>query len=312
MNKSADYLTKLFELLESKGYSVKNKSVSNKNQTRFVHLILHKNGQKFFAKANKKAGTLLNLENEAIAKHVKNGGMFSLVQPIDTVAVNKQTSVYIYPFIDHPAISLEEDDFTSFNMATEDLESFFNALIQLLSSLKDSSLYSHHDIGTLRTDALLKKWLLAIDPSDVEAVMALQTLASTLPEVIETTPAINDIQSQNLLWNSTNKHLYVIDLEAVRNMPIFYDHAKLAGSLFSLCDQPDISRKWLLRVIKQIKSEEDKQIEQLAQLHRMLLWSGLEYYIHFKKINDAKREDLALEYLRWVLHEFAPTVNKAS
>lgn len=312
MNKPADYSARLSEALKTAGYSVKSSSVNNKNQTRFIHLILDKNGEKFFAKANNKAATLLNLENEAISEHVKDGNMFSLVKPADKIVVDEQVSVYIYPFIDYPAISREEDGFKSFNLAKEDLESFFNALVQLLGSVSNSTMYSLHDISTLHTDSLLKKWLQAIDPSDTNSVMALQTLANTLPEVIETVPAVEDIQTQNLLWDSADKHLYLIDLEAVRNMPLFYDHAKLAVSLFSLCDQPDISHKWLVRVIKEIESAKEQSIEKLAQLHRMLLWSGLEYYIHFKKISDGKRQALALDYLRWVLHEFAPTVNKVS
>jgi hypothetical protein len=294
------------------GYSVDKTSVDDKNQTRFIHLQLSKAGKKYFAKVNVRSVQLLDLKNEALSLHLTDGERFSVVKPVETIKIDDTRELFIYPFIEHSAISTERSGFSDFSVADSDKNDFFLAAEEMISSIESSSFYSYKDICRQYYDnkETLIEWLSKLDPSSIYPVSALQQLAEILPGLVDLAPAIADLQPQNLFWDPEAKHIYLIDLESMNNMPLGYDRAKFAASVYIVCIQKEVAIDWIKFSIKHIKtSSKSEAIVLLSRLHAMLLWTGLEYYTYFRRINDLDREHVAIEFLKWCLNDYVDLVN---
>lgn len=294
-------------VLKSRGYTIAANSVEDKNQTRFIHLILKKGDKKYFAKTNIRTAQRVDLENEALGKRIPNGSRFSVVAPIEQLTIDQTHTLFIYPFIAHPAVSSEVKNFNDFTVGKTEEEPFFQAAHEMLKNVSNSSIYSTKDISSSFVDpsTTLLKWLSAIDSEAQDAVVSLQLLVGAADRTKRLAPAIADLQPQNLLWDSSEKHLYLIDLEGMHNMPECYDLAKLAASLHIVCGQSKVATDWL----KYVVSDFGDNASDIAQLHTMLLWTGMEYYVYFLRISDFERSKRAIEFLHWSLYEFTELAN---
>ena len=305
-------LKKCKDLLTDKDYEIVSNSVNDKNQTRFIHLALAKDDTKYFAKVNLRSMQKLDLQSEALSAYLSDGKNFSIVRVADTIAIDQEHMLQIYPFIEYPAINNEHDDFKSFNIESDDYTNFYDASYEMISSIEKSSLYSLKDLSAPWQDSQKKlvEWLKSIDPSTSAVSTALQLLAQSLPEKIDLAPAVGDIQPQNLFWDKGSKHLYLFDLEAAQNMPPSYDYAKLGSGLYIVSSQPEIAIGWLSYCLEKLADSTVSSVNRIAQLHAMLLWTGLDWYCYFKKIGDLPREESSAKFLKWCLDDFVRLANE--
>lgn len=298
--------------IKNRGYEIESDSVDGKNQSRFIHLVISKDNVKYFAKANLRIAQLYDLRNEGLSEHLPGGKNYSVVKPLEKINLGNNIELFIYPYISHKSISSEASDFADFLVNKTDLNSLFRAANEMIIAVESSSLYSYRDPRSpfLDINKQLVDWLLIIDPGETTAISALQLLGQALSKKIDLAPAIADLQPQNLFWDPDNKHLYLIDLEAMHNMPPSYDFAKFASSIYIVCGQTKVALEWIQYHINNIIIESStRRISLTVQLNNMLLWTGVEFYVYFIRVGDQKRQQLALDFLQWGLSDFIKMAN---
>lgn len=299
-------LSNITKRLDELGYSIEEGSVEGKNQTRYIHMILHKNSEKYFAKANIKRSNYLDLANEKLSKHLPDDESFSILKPVEELNIGEDQVLIIYPYIKVPSISTESKDFTDFSVNQKDLSKFFDSLYSALLNLESSKIYTYKDIALvnpLNSDNILS-WLEKIDSESSTIVEALQILSTNRGVGFDFVISMADTHPQNMFWDSNDKHLYLFDMESIQHKPKFFDFAKFSSAAFIVCKQFDVSKDWLKYLLEKITITED-----IGLLHLMLLYTGVEFYVYFKRISDFDRTKHSVEFVDWVLRDFVELVN---
>lgn len=297
---------KLKELLTEKGYDLLEESVDGKNQSRYIHLILEKGGKRFFGKVNIRREQLLDIKNESLSELLDESEHFQFLKPVETLEVDTHSVLLIYPFIHLPAISSESSDFSQFTIDTSDVDAFYQAVNEAFSQMEDKKLYSYRDVGSANEVRLerIAEWITKLSPEDTAAVEALQVVTERRGSLTTFAPSVGDTQPQNMFWDPVEKKVILFDLEVLQNRPLYFDIAKLAASFWIVCNRAEFAEGLIRYSTKRLGST-----NKIGGYHLMMLLSGLEYYFHFKKVSEAHRVKLSLEFIEWLLQDFAEVAN---
>jgi hypothetical protein len=145
-NKTSHPFAKRYQnILAEHGYTTLEKSVHGKNQTRFLHFILEKNGQKYFSKANLPDQYDVHINAGLVSK--LTGKMPAHVQflaPLDVIEADDAV-FHIYHYINQRPVSNEEAGFTDFLVSAADIDLFLRRTIDAIKYVASQQLVTANE-----------------------------------------------------------------------------------------------------------------------------------------------------------------------
>lgn len=289
-------LTKPYrEFLEGQGYEVHETSVHGKNQTRFLHFIVQKDGHKYFCKAN--MFDLYDIQiNAGLADKIsKAPAHIRFLAPVSKLE-HDDVLFYMYPYIDQEPISNEAKQFQDFTVPETDIDIFLQRVLTAIAHIEQQQLVTsyEHSQSMYAQDVVLG--LLSSLPGDTP--YALPFLKHLLAEkhLDDFRPAIRDIQPQNMFWDANTKTLTLFDLEDIAPLPRYYDHAKFFAQLWVVYDRDKYARRFMELLFAQLKPEEKATAFRYIRFN--LAAESLRSYKIFKSLKDRQRTTALMRWLR--------------
>lgn len=290
------------QFLEKQDYNVLETSVHGKNQTRFMHFILEKDGKKYFCKANKN-DMLMTHMNAALVRKVKNvpeGVEF--LTPIDELEY-EDTVFHVFPYINQRPVSNEAEYFRDFNVSEEDLEVFFGRVLMAINCIESQKIVTINEAN--RHVSAKKTVLDTLKRLPGDTPYAVEFLQYLLQEddLDEYRTALDDIQPQNMFWLADDKKLIVFDLDFVGVHRRYFDHAKFFAQLWIVYDRAEYAKQFMKLVFASIP--EEKRGKAYRYIRFNLTHEALRSYWVFKDAESQTRTQALMRWIRKDLLEYA-------
>ena len=271
--------------LEGRGYVVRERSVHGKNQTRFHHFVLEKDGRCWFCKVNHLPAVLAPQLNSALVRLLTADAPpgVRFLAPTQEL-IWGDAPFHIYPFVDQLPVSNEAAGFKDFLVEEADLPLFFARVLDAVDFV------GAQDIITANEG---ERWR---SPRHAVVEMLRRLPAYAL--------AINDIQPQNMFWSTSDQSLTLFDLEHLAPQRRFRDVAYFFINLWLVCGRPEYARQFLTLAVQRLSLADRHAAYAYVRLHLSELY--LTYYGVFK---DAEHRKRLRAVIRWVRLELLPLVN---
>lgn len=295
-------LTKPYrKFLESQGYEVHETSVHGKNQTRFLHFVVQKDGQKYFCKVNTYDLYDTQINAGLASKLGKAPPHIRFLAPVVRLE-HGDVLFYMYPFVDHEPISNEAKQFRDFGVPETDIDTFLERVLAAIAHIERQQLVTLHGHNQSMHPQDVALDLLKTLPGDTP--YALYFLKYLLSEKhLEFRPAIRDIQPQNMFWDSGSQTLTLFDLEDIAPLPRYYDHAKFFAQLWVVYGRDSYARRFMELLFAQLKTK--GRAEAFRYIRFNLTVEALRSYKTFRSIEDRQRTKALMSWLRKDLIELA-------
>lgn len=291
--------------LEREGYQLLQTSVQNKNQTRFLYLILAKGHEKYFCKVNKYDDAYDPHLNSSLSKYfAKSPSKIHFVTPTE-IFDYQGVLISLYPYIDQAAVSSESEKFNDFNVPPAELDDYLKAVIQAINFVASRKLMTTND--SLLESRFEDEFIKLVGNVRVELPQALESIKYLLREgklLKQKTLAINDIQPQNMFWKS--RGLYLFDTEHLGPNYKYYDYARFSSYLWFLHQKPVYAQRFLELSFNNLTPEEKQ--ERYSYIKFMLIWTLLSDYTNFKSA-DTRQHIVTM--LKWVKKDLLYLVNES-
>lgn len=249
-------LSKCLTKINSIGYQVSSESVDSKNQGRYWHFELERDGRKYFAKINKFEDEYKKISNELRINKILvpeiNTKEIEIVKIVEDIEINKKQHCLIYEFIDLLTVSSEKNQFNDFNVRDEKLNILFNRIEEVITKLSEID-YKKYD---LKVESLYddQKFEDLLNDSKVKSLENFKEISKILIEfeskVNEYCFSTGDLQMQNIFWDGEKEKMFLFDLEHAGPSPLYDDHAGIIFNLISVLDRVDLAEKLFERFVK--------------------------------------------------------------
>ncbi len=297
---------KLSSILEQLGYKVEASLVHGKNQTRYIHFVVTKNGCKYFCKVNRGDEVFEEHINAGLAKNfgkAPTGIYFMTPAKIEEV---KGFSFYFYPYLDQMPVSNESKKFADFNVPAQDIPNYFNKVLKAIEFINQQELITNREYERFnRLESKIFNLAKSI-PADVpHGLVFLKYLASEGEGLDKYYLSINDIQPQNMFWVNKDKSLHIFDLEAIGPKLKYYDHAHFTARLWYIHARPEYAKKFLAMTLKSLAKLDQKEAFHYIKFN--LIYILLRAYTTYK---DEPSRNKIEQMLQWIRKDLLQFVNE--
>lgn len=248
--------------IEDSGYEIIKESVDDKNQSRFWHFKLEKDGKKFFSKINKFDKEFKKIQNELTVNkitvpRIQSKGV-EVLEIIEDIQIQDYQKCLIYEYIDLPTISSEKNEFNDYHVSEKNTPVLFNRIDEFISSLVKINYKEFNIVPKVETeeDELIELF-------EHENFKKINNSELVVKELLEMTKNIDkfdfstgDLQMQNMFWDEAKGKIYVFDLEHAGANPKHEDHAGIIFNLISVLDRIDLADKLYLKFYNKYKGKE--------------------------------------------------------
>lgn len=280
--------------LANQGYKVVATEVHGKNQTRFLHFILEKNGRKYFSKANMSDLYEVHLNASLVNKLQDAPAGIQFLTPVE-ILEDGDVVFHIYDYIDQKPVSNESEHFTDFSVNSPDIEGFLGKVLQAIAYVEKQSVVTIYEKNREQSVDEMVVQLLKRIPSDTPyAVELLQHLLKE-GDPKEYRFAIDDIQPQNMFWIADKKELILFDLDHIGPRPRYFDHAKFFSQLWVVYDRKEYALKFMGLLFSKLTGEERATAYRYLRFN--LTFITLKDYGTFKDHQTRRR---ITEMMRWI------------
>jgi len=284
------------DYLESQGYRVLEDSVHGKNQTRYYHFIVEKAGKKYFCKVNK--------SDEVIKEHTNGMMVEELGTPPEGVTFLLPAEklsfdgflLLLFPYIEQWPVSSESKQFKDFNVAPEDLTTYFELVVKAIEFIATQKLTTMDESAAPTLNGQITKLIERMKPETPYGLEILKYLVKTGEELTERTLTIGDIQPQNMFWMDEDKTITIFDLEEMVPRMKYFDYARLSSYLWFIYGHSDYA-KMLLEVSFKGLSASDRE-ERLSYIKFSLLVLLVQGYADYDEPETLERVTEMIEWVR--------------
>jgi hypothetical protein len=292
--------------LKQQGYHVLEKSVHDKNQTRFYHCIVEKDGERYFCKANKSSTVYGEHMNSEIAAYFKKSpAKISFMEPV-RIESYRDHVIHFFSYIDQLPVSNEAKDFRDFSVKEADLDTFFGRVIAAIRFVSEQRVitvneYIREKPPRENVFALVKN----LPPATPYGLELLGLMAKEGEILRSYELALEDIQPQNMFWFEDTKELALFDLEALSPRLKHYDYARFAVNLWCIYDKPQYAKRFLDLVFA--NASEAERSEKYRYIRYNLAENLLEHYAWHKDPQTRRRIKAMTQ---WFRRDFLRFVNE--
>jgi hypothetical protein len=293
------------EILLNSGYGTIESSVHGKNQTRFTHLILEKDGQKFFCKVNNDNEVYDSQINQLLSTLLRDSpDGITFHAPVDTIEDDDHI-FHIYPYVDQRPVSSESEDFTDFQVPESDVELYLQRVLAAIRYVEGQQMVSHfetrHRIPVEDTVIALLRQTPIDTPHAVEFLQYVLDEGARLPEY---RLAIDDIQPQNMFWDTTTKHLTIFDLELLMPKKRCYDYAKFCAQLWVVYGRESYAQQFTRMLFDQLPAEEKGIVYSYFRYHM-----SCEALLYYRVFREDYRRERTVVMMDWIRRDLLDLVN---
>lgn len=292
--------------LEGRGYIMRERSVHGKNQTRFHHFVLEKDGRRWFCKVNHLPAVLAPQLNSALVRLLTADAPpgVRFLAPAQEL-IWGDALFHIYPFVDQLPVSNEAAGFKDFLVEEAGLPLFFARVLDAVDFVGAQDIITANEGERWRSPRHAVVEMLRRLPAETPyAVELLQYVLAESARLPEYALAINDIQPQNMFWSTSDQSLILFDLEHLAPQRRFRDVAYFFINLWLVCGRPEYARQFLALAVQRLSPADRHAAYAYVRLHLSELY--LTYYGAFK---DAEHRKRLRAVIRWVRLELLPLVN---
>lgn len=304
-NDQPDDITKKYQtILQKYGYVVTSTSVHGKNQTRFLHFILEKDGLKYFCKANRPGLYDTHVNSSLVHKLTdQSPPNVQFLTPLKEIEVD-DVIFHIYTYIDQKPVSNESAGFTDFLIDDADVESYLNGVIDAIQHISSRQFVTtnEHQRSVSTQQAVIR--LLRSLPDDTPYAIEFLKYLLSRSDVDEFELAMDDIQPQNMFWLKQDKKLVVFDLDAISPQLRYFDHAKFAAQLWVVYDKPVLAKRFVEMTLGRLSATEKSDAYRYLRFN--FTREALMHYAHF---NDPESRQRSLDLMKWVRKGLLELIN---
>lgn len=294
------------QILTENGYTVVGESVHGKNQTRFLHFVLEKDGKKYFSKANR-----FNVHdthmNASLIKYIKNiPESVSFLAP-EREIIEDDVVFHLYPYINQEPVSNESKEFSDFNVDEEDIDVFLERVLSAIKCVESQKgLVTNQERNRDKNSEDIALRLLRNNkpPNDTPYGVEFLKYLANERGLNEYRMAIDDIQAQNMFWYKEDKSLTVFDFDFVGPKLRYYDHAKFAASLWVVYDKPEYAKRFAKMVFDDVP-EGDRGLA-YRYMRRHLTEEAL---IDYGAFDDPTTQARTKEFMKWIRRDLLFVAN---
>lgn len=289
--------TACVSFLKQHGYQVLEHTVHDKNQTRFYHFVVKKNGQRLFCKVNNLASLVDNQLNSSLARTFSSppGGV-RLLMPLSEL--RREDAIFqFFPYVDQLPISTEAAAFKDFRVPEADIDVFLERVIDLIAYIGRQDIVTAYEYKRTEPAEHSAIAVLKAMPADIPYGVELLQNVLRLSELLhDYRLSIHDIQPQNMFWDVEEKVLSVFDLEDLQPNPAYHDQASFFAQLWVVYDRPEYARRFMVALFRGLSADECR----MAYAYTRFNLSGLclKYYTNFKRPEERRRTEALIRWLR--------------
>lgn len=303
-HQSHDMFQKYQTILQKHGYIVVDSSVHGKNQTRFLHFILEKNGVKYFCKVNRPELYDTHVNSSLVNKLTdQSPPNVQFLAPLKEIEAD-DSIFHIYTYIDQTPVSNESAGFTDFLVDDADIELYLASVIDAIQHISSRQFVTtnEHQRSVSTQQAVIR--LLRSLPNDTPYAIEFLKYLLSRSDVDEFELAMDDIQPQNMFWLKQDKKLVVFDLDAISPQLRYFDHAKFAAQLWIVYDKPVLAKRFVEMTLERLS------IADKSDAYRYLRFNFTrEALMHYAHFNDPESRQRSLDLMKWVRRGLLELIN---
>lgn len=306
-NNKAHHLVNKYEaILMKHGYSTVENSVHGKNQTRFLHFILEKGGQKYFSKANLPDQYETHINSGLVKKLANNTpSNIEFLAPLDIIEED-DIIFHIYRYIDQRPISNESAGFADFSVSKSDTDNYLNLVLDAIEHVASSQFVTANEgRRSLSIQSVAASHIRKLPNDTPYAVEFLKYLLEQ-PKLRDFRLAITDIQPQNMFWVESEKKLIMFDLDAIGPQLRYFDQAKFASQLWVVYDRSDLAIRFIELFLARLTSEE------MSEAYRYLRFNFTnDALLHYAIFKDHESRERTVHLMKWIRKDLLEMINSA-